>query len=171
MLCRTFASASVLVATLFVATACENREPVSPATDHPVFAGTPADGNGNKQVFPVDEPFTVDCGTQQLTGTATGWLSLRFFPQPHNPNAALEGFHVVLTYRNSAGETYTFVEVGPARVWFDFQTSQFFVDLIGRSAGSGLIGRLVVNFDTGEVVFFKGNPVGPSDEIACETLT
>jgi hypothetical protein len=122
-------------------------------------------------VFPIDEPFTVNCGTEELTGTAEGWIAVRVFTQPKNRNVELENFHVVFTYRNSAGQTYTFVEVGPAHVWFDFDTSQFFVDLIGRSAGSGLLGRLVVNLDTGEVVFFAGNPVGPSDDLACEALT
>jgi hypothetical protein len=171
MLCRTFTASIAFVGMLFVLNACENQEPVSPTTDRPVFAGTPADGNGNRLVFPVDEPFTLDCGAEDLTGTATGWISVRVFPQPKNRNVELDNFHVVLTYQNSAGETYTFVEAGPAHVWFDFDTQQFFVALIGRSAGSGLLGRLVVNLDTGEVVFFAGNPVGPSDDTACETLT
>jgi hypothetical protein len=171
MPCARYSPALLLSAILLACTDPSTPTAVSPPTDHPLLATAPADGNGNRLVFPVDEPFTLDCGAEDLTGTATGWISVRFFPQPKNRNVELDNFHVVLTYRNSAGQTYTFVEAGPAHVWFDFDTQQFFVALIGRSAGSGLLGRLVVNLDTGEVVFFAGNPVGPSDDTACEALT
>jgi hypothetical protein len=161
---------AVPVGTLFLVTGCQSSESVSPSTDNLVLARAPATGNDNKFVIPVNEELPVDCDGEQLAGNLTGWFQGRFFPQPSNPNAELDVFHFLWTFTNSAGETFSFHDVGPNRVHFDFDTGEFILELTGRVAGA-VIGHLRVNLDTGEVEFIAGKDVGELNALACEALT
>jgi hypothetical protein len=158
-----------LVGTLFLVTSCDHADPASPSTDKPVLAQAPATGNGNKFVTPVNEELPFDCDGEQLTANITGWVQGRLFPQPSNPNVALDVFHQLWTFTNSAGETFKYHDVGPNRVHFDFDTGELILELTGRIAGAG-IGHLRINLDTGETEFIGGKE---SDfvALACEALT
>jgi hypothetical protein len=168
MVSRTLATA--FVATLFLVTGCENSDPAAPSADTPAFAQDPAAGNGNKLVFSLDEDFTVECGGGEILDVhAEGWLQIRVFPQPSNPNVQLNVFHSVLTFTNSAGETFTFNDLGPDRYFLD--DGIFSVAVVGRIGGAGLIGRFVINLETGEVEFVAGKEFGGVIALACEALT
>jgi len=170
MLCRTLAT--VLVGTLVLATSCDNPAPVSPPTDRPMFAGVPADGQGNKQVTQIDVESPITCaGGATLVAHFEGWLQTRTFGQPANRNILLDVIHVTTTFTNSAGETFAFTDVGNDRVYTD-TNGDLVVALTGRISGSpagfGAIGRLVVNLETGEVEFIAGQQLG---DVGCEALT
>jgi hypothetical protein len=160
-----------LAATLFLVTGCGNSDPASPPTDTPAFAQVPATGNGNKIVDSFDHPFpSVDCGGGEiLDAHIKGWVQTRFFDQPNNRNVELDVFHSVLTFTNSAGETFTFHDLGPDLVYFDH--GLLVVALMGRIGSEGVIGRLVINTDTGAVEFFAGKDIGDVNDLACQALT
>jgi hypothetical protein len=174
---RTLAPA--LLPALLVAMACANPEPTSPTNpestsltnDTPAIAGVPAPGNGNKFVVPIDEDLpSVDCGGGTILAVhIEGWIQGREFPQPKNPNVALTIFHTVLTFTNSAGETFTFNDLGPDRVYFD--DGNLVVAVVGRIGGIGLIGRLVIDLATGQVLFFAGKDIATVSDLACDALT
>jgi hypothetical protein len=156
-----------LVGTFFLVTACDNPEPVSPSIGDPVFA--PADGNGNKEVVQVDEDFTVNCdGGEILDANTSGWFQVRSF-NPPNRNLELAVFHAVISYTNSAGETFTFRDVGPDRLYMD--NGNLIIAITGRSTGSGVIGHFVFNISTGEVELVAGIEFGNVDDLACAALT
>jgi hypothetical protein len=159
-----------LVGTLFLVTGCENSEPASPSTGTPTFAqGGPATGNGNKEVVLIDERFPVECpGGEILEVHLSGWFQARLFPQPNNRNAQLTVFHQIITFTNTAGETFVFTEVGPDHAFFE--DGILYVAVVGR-LGGGLIGRLVFNPETGEDVFVAGKEFEGVEALACEALT
>ncbi len=147
---------------------CENSEPASPSTDTPAFAQLPATGHGNKEVIPIDvELPSVNCGGGEvLQEHASGWLQVHVFDQPKN--VELDVFHSVITFTNSAGETFRLTDVGPDRVYFDGEN--LVVAVMGRIASENFIGRLVFNAETGEVVFAAGRN-NDINALACQALT
>jgi hypothetical protein len=152
-------------------TGCENSDPASPSADTPAFAQVPATGNGNKIVDSFDEAFPrVNCGSGEiLDARIKGWVQTRFFDQPSNRNVELDVFHSVLTFTNSAGETFPFHDLGPDLVYFD--DGVLVVALMGRVGSEGVIGRLVINTNTGAVEFFAGKDIGDVNALACQALT
>jgi hypothetical protein len=162
-----------LVVTLFLATGCENSEPASPSTDTPAFAkGAPATGNGNKEVILIDEDLErLECpGGEFLDVHQTGWIQIRLFSQTDKRNVQLDIYHLNTTWTNSAGETFVFGDRGPDHYYFD--DGILYVSIAGRAGGeTGLLGRMVINTETGEVVFIAGNEFGGAEARACEALT
>lgn len=157
-----------LLAMLLTVSACETPEPLGPAPKTPLFANAPSDGNGNKQVFVVNiGPTNINCGTETIVRNITGWVQVRIFDQPDNRNVVLEVFHQAFTFTNSAGDTFVWHEVGPDLVYVS--EGNLFVAIVGRAGGD--IGRLVINLDTGDVVFEAGTNVGLPREQACAKLT
>lgn len=154
---------------LLTVVSCDNPGPVAPSTDDLAFATAPSDGNGNKLVFPVDETFPVDCGDEELVGNVVGWIQVRLFKEG-NRNLELDVFHTVITYTNSAGETFTFRDVGPDQYYLD-DDGNLIIATTGRSTGSGVIGHVVINLTTGEVTLVAGKEFGSADALACEALT
>jgi hypothetical protein len=77
------------------------------------------------------------------------------------------------TFTNTAtGATATLVDVGPDLVKYDPKTGRVVVAITGRSlTGSGVIGRVVVDLDTGEVLSVSGLPKGDFIENLCRELT
>jgi hypothetical protein len=64
------------------------------------------------------------------------------------------------------------VDVGPDIYSFDRTTGNLIVAITGRSlTGSGVIGRVVIDTVTGEVISSAGNPQGDWVENACAALT
>jgi hypothetical protein len=155
---------------LLTVTGCDNPGPVSPVTDEPALARAPADGNGNKLVFSIDETFPVDCGDEELAAHAVGWFQVKLFPGAGNRNVELDVFHLVQTFTNTAGETFAFRDVGPDHFYFDDE-GNLIVTVTGRSTGSGVIGHVVINLTTGEVTLVAGKEFGTAEALACEALS
>jgi len=155
---------------LLTVASCDNTGPVSPLTDDLALANAPSDGNGNKLVFTVDETFPVDCGDEELVGNTVGWFQVRFFTQPGNRHLELDVFHLAHIFTNSAGETFTFRDVGPDSFYLD-KAGNLIVATTGRSTGSGVIGHVVTNLTTGETIHVAGKEFGSAEALACEALT
>lgn len=94
-------------------------------------------------------------------------------PSP-NPRARrqlieINVFHIEQTVSNAEGETVRLLDVGPDLYYLE--DGVLHVAITGRSlTGSGVIGRVVINIETGEVVFQAGREVGDYVKGICETL-
>ena len=138
---------------------------------------TPASGNGAKLVIPLDFGFPVSCGAETIDFNLTGWVQIRTFDQPNNRNVELDVFHGVLTYTNSAGQTFVWHDVGPDHYYLD-KNGDFILTITGPSTASGnldrtqiVIGHVRINLTTQEVEFIAGNQRGNIDDLACAALT
>jgi hypothetical protein len=80
----------------------------------------------------------------------------------------LDVFHSATTFTNSAGKTYVFHDVGPDHYYMD--GGDLIVESSGR-LGGGLIGRVVTNLTTGEVLFVAGKEFAGVESLACAALT
>ncbi len=138
----------------------------------------PNDGNGNKVVMPIEfGPFPVFCDSGDvLMVEAEGWVQERELKSERN--VFLANFLLDSTFTNADGETWVFRDRGPDRVFLVDGVP--FLAITGRAGGSGVIGHVVLNLATGEVVLQAGNPIGdgmPGDEpgdvgaAACAALT
>jgi hypothetical protein len=158
-----------LLGTLLVIGGCDNS-PVSPSTDRPVLAQSPADGNDNKTVltFGFDVPVTCPNG-QTLESTFEGWTQILLFQQASNPNVELNIFHAVRTFVNTAGETFVFRDVGPDHYYME--GGDLIVTVTGRATASGVIGHVVFNLNTGEAELVAGREFGDIEALACNALT
>lgn len=162
---------TLVLGALLVALGCADSEPVSPTgTDRPLFQQTPADGNTNKIVTPVDfdlPAFTTCAGGATLDLHIVGWIQDRPGTEPpHQPGIVSFSFDFI--YSNAAGETYVWHQVGGARFYFDENG-----DLIMATAGRTLddVGRLVINLTAGEVVEFVAGRQPVVDDLVCAALT
>ena len=184
-----------LVGTLVVLSAC-GRESFSASSDQPSAqapaaphgvipwhqprvwrAETPADGNGNKLVIPIDVSAPVSCGTQTINFNLNGWVQLRTFDQPNNRNLELDVFHGVITYTNTAGQTFVWHDVGPDHYYLD-RNGDLILTVTGRATASGnlernqiVVGHVRMNLTTQQVEFVAGRQLGNVDELACDALT
>jgi len=163
--------AGTLVLGLALLAACADRTNPTAVYDGPLFAQAPADGNGNKQVIPIDFQFPVTCeGGATLSLHFGGWVQMWVSSQPNNRNVQLNAVHLVFTYTNAAGESFVWREVGNDQFYIDENGDLIHV-LTGRAGFFGVIGRLVINDATGEVKFVAGNQFGTADDRACNALT
>lgn len=160
---------AILIAGVLLA-GCDTSGPVSPISDELALARVPSDGNGNKEVVRIDETFPVECGDEDLVGRAVGWFQVKLFQGAGNRNVELNVFHTVLTYTNSAGEAFTFRDVGPDHYHLD-DDGNVIVAISGRSTGSNVIGHVVINLTTGEVTHVAGKEFGTAEDLACQALT
>lgn len=149
---------------------CTNSEPLSPLTiDGPVFQQAPDDGNGNKDVFTIDEQlpnFTTCASGATLDLHIVGWIQIRFVSQVPQ---AIQPANFEFIYSNAAGETYVWHQVATQRFYFD-ENGNLIIEVAGRLGYDGNIGRLVVNLTTGEVESVTGKEVFAED-LACAALT
>lgn len=138
----------------------------------------PNDGNGNKTVIQLDfGPFPLTCDSGDvLMVEGEGWVQERDLKSQRNVFKA--NFLLNSTYTNDDGETWTFRDRGPDRVFIVDGVP--FLAITGRAGGSGVIGHVVINLATGDVILQAGNPIGegmPGDEpgsvddAACAALT
>lgn len=148
-----------------------------------VTVAAPADGNGRKMVFNIsDLGVPVDCdldGAPDLSLDLVGWIQGRVYRGEGNRNIELTVFHIDGIYTNAGGEMWTWRERGPDRLYFvedDDGVPQLIIAVTGRS-GFNIIGHIVVNLITGEVLMeagrhpFGGELFGASpDDYACELL-
>ncbi len=161
---------SLVPAVLMIATGCANSEPAAPlAADSPLFLVAPSDGNGNKEVFTLDEQFpaftTCPSGTT-LDLHIIGWIQTRNVDQA--PVGILPA-NFQFIYSNATGATYVWHQVGVERFYFD-ENNNLILAIAGRLGYDGNIGRLVVNPFTNEVISVTGKGVFAED-LACAALT
>jgi hypothetical protein len=72
----------------------------------------------------------------------------------------------------ATGATTTIVDAGPDLFRIDLATGHLLVAITGRSTtGSGVIGRVVIDLDTGEVLSVSGNELGDPVEAICAEVT
>jgi hypothetical protein len=165
------AKRSLLVLSIaFGLLSCDPSAPGSPASpsNDPSFA--PAD-NPNKLVFTFDETTNVTCsGGEVLSRNQKGWVQVLLFTGAGTKNVELDVFHQEITFTNTAGETFAFLDVGPDRYYLNKQ-GELVIAITGRSTGSGVIGHVVINLDTGEVELVAGKEFGTALRLACEALT
>ncbi len=166
MLSRTLMALLVVLPLL---SGCEGGGPVSPSNELPAFA--PA-GNDNKFVFPIHEELSDVCtGGAEVNVVIDGWVQGRFFQQANNKNVLLQVFHSTITFTNQAtGETFVFRDVGPDHYSLD-KDGNLVVAITGRSTGSGVIGHVVINIDTDEVLLVAGKEFGNVFTLGCEAVT
>jgi len=149
---------------------CQDPAAVSQPSDLPAFAQAPADGNGRKLVFTIDQELPgVDCGGGTvLAAHIEGWIQARVFEGSGSPNVELDVFHTVTTFTSPAGKTYAFHDVGPDHYFI--RGGDLIVASSGR-LGGGLIGRVVTNLTTGETLFVAGKEFAGVESLACAALT
>jgi hypothetical protein len=149
---------------LIAVSGCENEPLSNSAEESAVQAQAPAGDN----VFPVDFTETITCDNDEtLVMSQQGWVQIH-----RNPNVQLRGVHVVVTFTNSGGETFRFLDVGTDRVYV--KNGNLYLSVIGRASGSflgGFIGHAVLNLTTGEVTLTAGKALGDLFDVACEALT
>jgi hypothetical protein len=160
--------AVTVVATLILALACDKPQPLAPSVPHePLFAQAPAEGKGGKQVIAVDETFPVECETGTITGHVVGWIQIRTL---QGKVVGVNDINLLFTFTNAAGATSTWREVG-ADIFTIDEDGFLLHAFTGRIGEFGVIGRIVLNQDTGEFVFIAGKNVGNAFVNACDALT
>jgi len=150
-----------------------------------VAFAAPANSNGNKLVFDWEMDWPVDCDgdtVPDLWADLTGWSQFKEFKGNHNRNISLEVFHLETIYTNDSGDTWVWRDRGPDHyftVTNDIGEPEVHWSITGRS-GWNVIGHVVINMETGELVVSAGQyPFGGddddfldfwSDELACDIL-
>ena len=80
-------------------------------------------------------------------------------------------FHAVVT-NLATGATTTIVDAGPDLLRIDPATGHLLLAITGRSTtGSGVIGRVVIDLDTGEILSISGNELGDPEDAICAEVT
>jgi hypothetical protein len=117
--------------------------------------------------------FTAACGAP-ISVAADGKVIVIVLDKP-SARGVIEinayEFHALVT-NLSTGATTTIVDAGPDVLRIDPETGHLFVAITGRSTtGSGVIGRVVIDLDTGEVLSVSGNELGDPVEAICAEVT
>lgn len=88
------------------------------------------------------------------------------------PLVAIHSYSFRLTATNPATGASTIVrDAGPDRIRIDHDSGHLEVAVTGRSTtGSGVIGQVVVDLDTGEVLSVAGNEVGLFTDTVCAAI-
>lgn len=132
-----------------------------------------------REVVSLDDPaieadlsafLTAQCGTEIAVDLSGHVIILVFTDRNGDFVRELDVFEIQGTFTNAeTGETTTIVDAGPDIVTVKDDT--LFVAITGRSvSGSGVIGRVVVNLETGEAVFVAGKKLGDFGANLCAEL-
>ncbi|HUG49297.1 MAG TPA: hypothetical protein VMP67_12920 [Candidatus Limnocylindria bacterium] len=127
--------------------------------------------NPDDEAF-YSELFTSACGAPIA---ADIWGSVRikvFTDQEGNFKRQINKWFIRIRLTNTeTGTSILIKDVGPDILWLD-KNGDLLVAITGRSVtGSGVIGRVVVNLTTNEVVSESGKPLGDWVENGCGALT
>jgi len=145
-----------------------------------MFAAPAVAGKPSRDVIDLDDPvleaeeaafLTEACGTE-IDVDFSGRIIVLVFDKPASAGVVeLNVFHIDVTFTNpETGATLSIHDVGPDVNFI--RDGKLFVAITGRSiTGSGVIGRVVIDLETGEAVFEAGRPVGNYVENVCEALT
>lgn len=134
--------------------------------------------NANKTVIQLDDPEEWAALSQEVSDACgfdvvvdgSGWVQIRTFrdQQGRVQNAELNIYHSRIV-ASANGRSIQILDVGPDR--FFTRDGVPYLALTGRSiTGSGVIGHVVVNLDTGEIKLEAGNVQGDWIENVCTNL-
>ena len=137
------------------------------------FAGGPT-----REVVDLNDP-QIDIDE---TAWATGWcgfpvvaqvsgrIQVKVFPEGRRATQELDIYGIRVWYRNPAnGKTAYLRDIGPDR--FFVRDGHPYVAVTGRSSnGSGVIGVVVIDMVTGDVVHSAGNDVGVFNDWFCGAI-
>jgi hypothetical protein len=146
-----------LASTLVLSQAAWAAGPDTFTIDASEFSEDEADFASDACGFPVD-------------ASVRGHIVVSVFPDDARPIREIDRFSFRITYRNPAtGESYRLVDAGP-----DVYKNGT-VAVIGRSlTGSGVIGRVVFDAETDDILFEAGRRVNEGDGAyigaVCEAL-
>jgi hypothetical protein len=145
--------------------------PASPGAGTVVTTQAPADGNGTKQVNTLNFDVPATCPTgEELNLHVQGWTQVRVF-SGDNSRVELEVFHVVHTWSNSAGSTFVDREIGPDRYYIDKNTGHLILASTGKLSFAGVMGQIVTDLTSSEVLFVTGPGFPDHLALACAALT
>lgn len=117
-----------------------------------------------------ESDFASDACGFPVKAAVRGHIVVSIFPEDVRPIREIDRYSIRTTYANPAtGDTYRLVDAGPDL----FKNGT--VAVIGRSiTGSGVIGRVVFDADTGEILFEAGHRVNDGDgayiDAVCDAL-
>ena len=121
--------------------------------------------------FSEDESdFASDACGFPVEAAVRGHIVVSIFPDDARPIREIDRYNIRTTYANPVtGDTYRLVDAGPDL----FKNGT--VAVIGRSiTGSGVIGRVVFDAETGEILFEAGHRVNDGDgayiDAVCDAL-
>ena len=141
----------------------------------PLFA--PADGNGHKRIFEWDDYYEdwVDCGGGVYLDLHDSGFAQRTPPSGWSDNDRKKWvWHVELEYINPAtGRSFKVHDVVPDK-WYVDKDGNVIHTITGRSVtGSEVIGHVVLDDETGDILSVSGQPFSwaDADALACEKLT
>jgi hypothetical protein len=118
----------------------------------------------------VEADFASDACGFTVDASVRGHIVVSVFPDDARPIREIARFSMRITYRNPAtGESYRLVDAGP-----DLSKNGT-VAVIGRSiTGSGVIGRVVFDAETDDILFEAGHRMNEGDgayiSAVCEAL-
>jgi len=162
---------ALLFGTVFLVSGCGDS-PTTPPAEKPFSAQVPANGNGNKQVitFDFDVPDPIACPNgEELSLHVEGWVEIRTFS--NSSRVELDVYHVAHTWSNSAGETFVDQEIGPDRFYIDRNTGHLILASTGKLSFAGIMGQIVTDLTTGEVLLVTGPGFPDHLALACAALT
>jgi hypothetical protein len=147
-----------------------------------LFAGPAAAAKPTKMVVDLNDPvfeaelagvLTGACGTEIAADMRGHVIVLLFAGRKGETRPEIDVYGTHATFTNvETGATYSIVDVGPDIYSIDRTTGYLIVAITGRSlTGSGVIGRVVFDTVTRQVISFAGNPQGDWVENACAALT
>ena len=142
----------------------------------PAFAAKPS-----KEVFSLDDPAAEAFYSALLSGACgvpvkadfEGTVTVHVFTDRHGDfKREIDKYWIRDTFTNTeTGATVLLRDVGPDIIWVG-RDGNTYIALTGRSlTGSGVIGRTVFNFDTGELLSQAGKEVGSIIDQVCPLLT
>jgi hypothetical protein len=117
-----------------------------------------------------ESDFASDACGFTVEANLRGHIVVSVFPDDARPIREIARFSIRATYKNPAtGETYRLVDAGPDL----FKNGT--VAVTGRSiTGSGVIGRVIFDTETGDILFEAGHRVNEGDgayiDAVCEAL-
>jgi hypothetical protein len=120
--------------------------------------------------FDVPTPFTCPNG-DELILHVDGWFQTRVFSVNNKTQVELDVFHATHTWRNSAGQTFVDREIGPDHYYINKNTGHLILRSTGKLSFAGIMGQIVTDLTTGEVLFVTGPGFPDHLALACAALT
>lgn len=135
------------------------------------YGAKPETSRVDLSVFSQDEAeFASEACGFPIDAVVRGHIITTIFSEGPNPHVAINRFNIRISYTNpETGETFRLADAGP-----DIEGDDT-VAIIGRATtGSGVIGRVVFDLETGEILFETGHRDNAGDgayiTAVCEAL-
>jgi hypothetical protein len=159
----------IVASVTVLAAACQGSDISSPlgskgAAQVAQLAATPTPNT----VFPVDVTSQVTCANgTSLNQEEVGRIQMHTFSQGNSNILEMDSFHVVITFTNAAGQSYTWRDVGPDKI--SMQDGKLVLTVTGRAGG--MLGTFTIDPFTGTVLFSSGPALGSPVTTACAALS